>query len=213
MSGLSAVLDGYATIAYLETQLSKRLKFLRYIKRTFHPSFVYYPGCGGDVFPKRIFGKHHVIHLSLPEDEPEHSYLKNLGAGIKLLGHMEKSSLADASVDMIWLRIHGILLNATTIADFDRVLQSGGIIVVEGSGFTFAQRNRWKAHYNWFKAYEVISLPDEFKCEQHVFGVYKGDDTDGEYLDSQHAVENFVSNHKSYGGFHEILDYAVFRKP
>jgi len=207
----------------METQNSKKLSYLKYLKQRFNPSLVYYPGSGADIQPKKIFGNYHVIHLSLPEHESKAGYLEALGDGIKLLGDMRHSNLADRSVDLIYLTAYSLPegLIDHSIPDFDRVLKPGGYVSLEGCGYRFANRSRWTHLLQLFKQYKKINLPNEFRGEQVKFGIHP-DERDPElggfngwYVESEQAMKDFIISHRGqgYSGFEEILDYAVLQKP
>jgi SAM-dependent methyltransferase len=198
----------------------ERKGFIKYIDELYKPKFVYYPACGYDKVPKEVFGINNVIHLSLPENEPDVHYLQKLGEGIKLLGNMDDSPLADESVDIIWLNLHGLGLSSNTLVDFNRVLKEGGHIVIEE--LHRYEREEWTELLSNFSEYKKNELPEMYKSESEKFGIakkinngkglYEGDMDEGEYLNSEEEVMNWVSIHKEYNGFSNILDYAVFEK-
>lgn len=181
---------------------------------------VYYPACGPDKLPKQVFGAYHIIHLSLPEDEPQCGYLESLGDGIKLLGDMRHSNLADCSINLIYTTPAGTKLTQEMVADFDRVLKPSGIVAVESYGYNYTDREKWQKNFELFQKYHyiVLDLPTEFKSGQVVWGI-RPDKQDPElggfngwYVNSEQAMIEFVTSHKGHHGFEEILDYAVFQK-
>jgi hypothetical protein len=194
----------------METQISKRKSFYRYIKKHFKPSLVYYPGSGFDKVPKSVFGKYHVIHLTLLEHQSNANHLERLGDGIEILGDINNSPIADNSVDMIL--IHGAA-NKKMLEDFDRVLKPKGIVTIDNSGWTYHVRSRWNELYKLFKNYKPLDLPKGFEAGQNVFGVCKDGEDNGWYVNSEQEMMDYVTSHKGYTGFKEILDYAVFQKP
>lgn len=196
-----------------------RKKFLRYIDTTYKPRVVYYPACGADGIPKEVFGAERVVHLSLPENEPTDHYLERLGEGIKLLGDMENSPLADESVDLIWLNLHGIRLSEKTLADFGRVLKKGGLIAIEELHRN--KREEWDQLVVMFRNFQQIELPVEFQAGSVRYGIvkdldeegkYQGEIVEGQYVDSEKEMVDLVTSHREYRGFENILDQAMFEK-
>lgn len=140
-------------------------------------------------------------------------YFAQLGEGIKLLGAMENSPLADASVDMILIRYSGVVMTPKRLADFDRVLKPKGVVVIEGSGWTYSNRELWQVFYQRFAHYRLLKLPAEFKTGQHRFGIHKANaEEQGWYVETEAELIECVTTHKGCSGFQEYLDYAVFQK-
>ncbi len=192
---------------------------MRYIDATYNPGAVYYPACGADSVPKEVFGADKVIHLSLPENEPTEHYLARLGDGIKILGNMENSPLADMSVDLIWLNLHGLILSPKTLADFERVLRKGGCVVTEELHRN--KREEWAAILEKFPDYQKVDLPPEFQPgwvkyrvtkDLNSDGKYEGGIVEGEYVNSEDEMIDIVTSQREYRGFENILDQAVFKK-
>jgi len=132
---------------------------------------------------------------------------------------MENSPLADESVDLIWLNIHGLDLNKKILTDFRRVLKSGGLVAIEE--LTRYKREEWENMLDRFKEYEVVQLPEGFKSGKSIFGIYEDLEEDGSYhgkmvegwhIDSEEKMIDWVTSHKNSRGFEHILDYALFRK-
>ena len=203
----------------MEKVSEERKKFMRFIDATYTPKMVYYPACGADRVPKNVFGADRVTHLSLPENEPIEHYLARLGDGIKILGNMENSPLADESVDLIWLNLHGLNLSPKTLADFDRVLRKGGYVVIEELHRN--KREEWAAILEKFPDYQKVDLPPEFQPGRVKYGVmkdlssdgrYEGEIVEGEYVNSEDEMIDIVTSQKEFRGFENILDQAVFKK-
>jgi hypothetical protein len=191
----------------------KRSLFLSYIKSTYLPTIVYYPASGYDSLVKKVFNPTPVIHLSLPSDEPSHHYFEKLGDGIKILGTMDNSPLADKSVDVVWINLAGsIQINDEAIKDFERILKPNGIVVIEG--INFYDRDDWQRRTKPFSSFIAVDLPDAFAPNQIVYAVSRPEDARENmmFVTSEDAMIAYVSSHKGYTGHELLFDYAVFKK-
>lgn len=190
--------------------------FLNYIKQTFNPELLYYPGSGADKLPKKIFGKHGVIHLSLKSDEKHSSYFKGLGDGIKIFGHINESPIADNSVDAIYLNIRPSFdIMVGTIDDFKRVLKEDGIVAICHRN-TY-NRDKWINFKDYFKDFDELPVPVELESGKSCWGFGNRTDEVGEYVESEEEMKKIVFDKEKNPkgdiiGFEHIWDFAIFRK-
>lgn len=199
------------------TLADKRGEFIKYIDEKYKPKFVYYPGCGADNIPKYFFGDERVIHLSLPENEEETKYLERLGEGIKLLGDMNCSPLADNCVDLIWINLRGMPLSKEAIEDFKRVLKKNGLIAVEDTQNTEPWRNKWQKRLDDFGDFEPVDLPNWLCSAEVVFTVSKSGDNITEFEknvvnDEAEMIEGVAGKNGQFVGNQFVMDRALFRK-
>lgn len=198
------------------TLADKRMEFMEYVRDTYKPQFVYYPACGADYLPKKVFGETSVIHLSLPENERDVHYLERLGNGIKILGDMRSSPLADMSIDLIWVCTGGIEIDKTTLGDFLRVLKSNGLIAIEVSQYVDGSRDKWQKMLDCFVGLDRVSIPERFDNPEKVIAVSETDDVNYRYTGvvvKENEMMDMVSENKGkYVGREYMMDYALFRK-
>ncbi len=192
----------------------KRMIFMEYIKGKYKPLIVYYPASGADMVPKKVFGETSVIHLSLPENEKEVKYLERLGNGIKLLGDMEESPLADSSVDLIWICLRGGRVNGRALKDFMRVLKKGGLIAVEESQNTDGNRHKWQELLDCFNDLERVELPDNFEKPETVYSFSETDAYDSQLVvnSEKEMIDEVSGKGGKYVGYQYVFDYALFSK-
>ncbi len=189
---------------------------MRYVKDTYHPLVTYYPACGADYMPKKVFGDTGVIHLSYPDNEPDSHYLKKLRGGIKLLGDMNCSPLADDSVDLIWLNMRGLSLSEKILSDFKRVLKTDGLIAVEEDQFVDVWRDKWQKRLDEFVGFERVELPNKIGEPETVYTFVEADDPEGVYnavvvKDEEEMVRNVAGKGGKYVGGQHVMDRAIFR--
>ena len=190
---------------------------MEYIKTAYTPKFVYYPACGADYLPKEVFGANNVIHLSLPENEKTEQYLRRLGDGIKLMGEMEKSPLADESVDLIWLCLGGGVIKKEVLTDFLRVLKKDGLIAIEESQHVDSFRYKWQELVDCFSGMEKMTIPDKFAIPEQVLTIFEESDPDNRYTGvvvdtKEKLMDKVIESHGKFAGREYLMDYALFRK-
>ena len=198
------------------TIAEKRMEFMKYVKDKYHPLITSYPACGADYSPIIVFGSTRVIHLSHPDNEPDTRYLERLGDGIKLLGDMNNSPLADKSVDLIWLNMRGLPLNKKILSDFKRVLKNGGLIAVEEDQFVDIWRNKWQKRLDEFRDLKEIKLPKDIRESETVYVFVEADDPDGAYKatvvkNEEEMIQNVVGKGGKYVGRQHVMDRALFQ--
>lgn len=204
----------------MKTLKESRSEFLKYLDEAYHPNFVYYPACGADKTPKQIFGENKVIHLSLPENEAGVEYLERLGRGIKLLGDMAHSPIADRSVDLIYLNLQGIQLSEEMVGDFFRVLKNDGVIAIEDRHLY--DDSRWNKTIESLKQrFKEVEITPEFSGKAVEFGVRPKKDygkqqelceEESSIVDSEEEMVKLVSSNKDNEGFVDEIRYSVMKK-
>lgn len=137
-----------------------RRDFLNWVKNTYSPEKIYYPGSGADTIPKEVLGEGRVIHLSLEENKAVGGYFYRLGSGQKVEGNFLNSPFKDGSFDAVFIHDTPYEVTAKGLNEFHRVLEDQGILILDNGDWNEEEIKGFISLVQ--KLFVVEELPSQF---------------------------------------------------
>ncbi|MDA2922769.1 class I SAM-dependent methyltransferase [Patescibacteria group bacterium AH-259-L07] len=137
-----------------------RRDFLDWVKNTYSPEKIYYPGSGTDKIPKEVLGEDSVVHLSLEENKEIGFYFPRLGPGQKVEGNFLKSPFKDGAFDAVFIHDTPYQVTIRGLSEFYRVLKVEGILLLDNGDWKQKEMEEFLSETQ--KLFEKQELPPQF---------------------------------------------------
>ncbi len=185
-----------------------RKNFLQWIKNTYSPIKVYYPGSGIDKIPKEVLGEDKVIHLSLEENKEVGGYFSRLGPGNKIEGDFLNSPFKDKSFDAIVIHDTPEVVTRQALDEFHRVLEDNKILILDNGNWQQKALEEFLVAVQ--KKFDKQPLPSQFNNPDNTLMILR--DAPGSIITSEKELEKRLDNIPSSQQSVIKQYFAVFKK-